>query len=107
MLLDRPPKRRIGRVVDDHDAFEIGIVEPRHGIERRLQHRRRLVAGRDVDRHFRGEDLGNERRSAGKTARRPAEGDGGDLVDAGERDDDERHQEHDARASAKAAPGTK
>ena len=98
MLFDRPPQRRIGSVVDDQDAFEIGVVEPRHGIERRRQHRRRFVAGRDVDRHLRDEDLGNERRSAGKTARRPAEGDGGDLVDARERDDDERHQEQDAQS---------
>ncbi len=34
MLLDRPPQRRIGRIVDHQHAFEIGIVEPRHAIER-------------------------------------------------------------------------
>ena len=41
---------------------------------------------------------GTERRSAGKTARRPAEGDGSDFVDARECDGDERHQEHDAQS---------
>ena len=51
-----------------------------------------------MDRHLRHEDLGNERRRAGETARRPAEGDGGDLVDARERDDDQRHQEQDAQS---------
>ena len=36
MILDRLPERRIGRVVDDHDAFEIRIVEPGNRIERCL-----------------------------------------------------------------------
>ena len=40
VILDRLPECRIGRVVDDHDAFEIRIVEPRHRIERLLQHLR-------------------------------------------------------------------
>ena len=53
MLLDRPPQRRIGRVVDDDDAFEIRIVEPRDRIERLLEHLRRLAIGRNVDRDFR------------------------------------------------------
>ena len=40
MILDRLPECRIGRVVDDDDAFEVRIVEPRHRIERLLQHLR-------------------------------------------------------------------
>ena len=36
VILDRLPERRIGRVVDDHDAFEIRIVEPGNRIERCL-----------------------------------------------------------------------
>ena len=53
MILDRLPERRIRRVVDDDHAFEIRIVEPRHRIERLLEHLRRLEIGRDVDRDFR------------------------------------------------------
>jgi len=34
VILDRLPERRIGRVVDDADAFEIRVVEPRYRIER-------------------------------------------------------------------------
>ena len=34
MLFDRTPERRIRRVVDDEDALEVRIVEPRHRIER-------------------------------------------------------------------------
>ena len=66
MLLDRLPVGRVGRVVDDDHALEIGIFEPRHRIERRLEHLRRLAIGRDVDRHFRREGFGRQRR------RRPA-----------------------------------
>jgi len=49
MLLDRTPKRRVRRVVDDHDAFEVGIIEAGNRIERRLEHIRRLTMRRDVD----------------------------------------------------------
>ena len=38
VILDRLPEFRIGRVVDDHDAFEIRIVQPGHRIERLLEH---------------------------------------------------------------------
>ena len=57
MVLDWPPKCRIGCVVDDHDAFEVRIVEPRQGVERGFEHLRRLAMGRNVDRHFRREAL--------------------------------------------------
>ena len=52
MLLDRLPECRIGRVVDDDHAFKIRIIEPRHGVERGLEHLRRLAMGRHVDRDF-------------------------------------------------------
>ncbi len=101
MLFDRPPQRRIGRVVDHHDAFEIGVVEPRHGIERGLEHFRRLAAGRDVDRHFRRKRLRHQRRRTGQPARRAAEGDGRDLVQARQRDGDQRQQKDDAKSERK------
>ena len=70
MLLDRPPERRVGRVVDDDHALEVRIVEPRHRIERRLEHLRRLHVGRDVDRHLRRErHFRGERRRRDQPAR--------------------------------------
>ena len=82
MLLDRPPKRRVGRVVDDDHAFEVRIVEPRHRIERRLEHLRRLHVGRNVDRNLRRERrFGSQRRRRDQPARLAAERDGGDLLD--------------------------
>ena len=62
MILDRPPKRRVGRVVDDDDAFEVRIIEAGDRIERRLEHVRRLTMGRDVDRNFRCETVGRGQR---------------------------------------------
>jgi len=53
MVLDRLPEFRIGRVVDDHHALEIRVVQPGDGIERQLEHLRRLAIGRDMDRHLR------------------------------------------------------
>ena len=53
VLLDRTPQRRVGRVVDDDDALEIRVFEPRHRIERLLEHLRRLAIGRNVDRNLR------------------------------------------------------
>ena len=109
MLLDRPPERRIGRVVDDDDAFEIRIVEPRDRIERLLEHLRRLAIGRDMDRDFRRDGAsGASGGACDQPARLAAEGDRGDLLDARQRDEDQRDQQHERRApSAKAAPGTK
>ena len=69
MLLDRPPERGIGRVVDDEHAFEIRIVEPRDRIERELEHLRRLHVGRNVDRHFR-RVAGRSGASGGEAIRR-------------------------------------
>ena len=51
VLLDRPPQVRFWRVIDDHDAFEIGPVELGHAIQRLQQHLRRLAVGRNMDRH--------------------------------------------------------
>ena len=62
MLLDRAPQGRIGRVVDQHDAFEIRVIETRYGLERLHQHFRRLAVGRDMDRDFRHGRRGAERR---------------------------------------------
>ena len=87
MILDRQPERRIGRVVDDDDAFEIRVVEPGDRIERLLEHLRRLAIGRNVDRDFRCD---SRRARAGgardQPARLAAEGDGRDFLDARERD---------------------
>jgi hypothetical protein len=52
VILDRLPEFGIGGVVDDHDAFEVRIIQPRYRIERLLEHLRRLEIGRHVDRHF-------------------------------------------------------
>ena len=57
VVLDRLPEFRIGRVVDDADAFEVRIVEPRHRIECLLQHLDRLEIGGDVDRDLREDDV--------------------------------------------------
>src|SRR5260370_8082996 len=53
VILDRPPKRRIRRVVDDDNALEIRVVDPGYRIERGLEHLGRPAMGGDVDRHFR------------------------------------------------------
>ncbi len=105
MLLDRPPQGRIGRVVDDHHAFEIGIVEPGDGIERRLEHLRRLAIGRNVDRHLGGVALLRRQRIGGEPARARAEGDGRDLLDARQRDGDERQQQDHAEAEREGGAG--
>ena len=95
VLLDRTPQRRVGRVVDDDDALEVRIFEPRHRIERQLEHLRRLLVGRNVDRDLRRErQLRHERRRHDQAARLAAEGDVGDLLDALHRDEDQRDQQH-------------
>ena len=53
VILDRAPLGGIGRVVDDHHAFEIGPVELRHAVERLPQHLGRFAAGGNMDRHQR------------------------------------------------------
>ena len=117
VVLDRLPELRIGRVVDDADAFEIRIVEPRHRIERLLQHLDRLEIGGDVDRDLREGDVladggGRQRRALGdQPARTAAEGDRRDFVDARHRDQDQRHQQDQAerqrerRAEHEIVPG--
>ena len=110
VLFDRPPQGGIRRVVDGDDAFEIRIFEPRHRIERLLEHLRRLAIGRDVDRDFRqrgasGTRVGlgsrqrrRDRRRTQQARRLAAERDHRDLFHARERDDDQRDQQHDAEA---------
>ena len=105
VLLDRQPERRIGRVVDHHHAFEIRIVEPRHRVERLLEHLRRLVVRRNMDRNFRRRRLGRERRGVDQPQRLAAEGDHGELVDARQRDDDQRDQQQDAQAEREGGAG--
>ena len=106
MLLDRPPERGIGRVVDDDDALEVRIVEPRHRIERRLEHLRRLDVGRDVDRDLRRERrFGRERRRRDQPARLAAERDRGDLLDPRQRDQDQRHQQQQAEREGEGRAG--
>ena len=87
VILDRLPEFGIGGVVDDHDAFEIRIVEPRERIERCFKHLGRLEIGRHVDRDFREADAVADRgRRHGrafddKPARIAAKGDRRDLLD--------------------------
>src|SRR3954470_11021709 len=89
MILDRLPEGRVRRVVDDDDAFVVRIVQPRQRIERLLEHLDRLEISGDVGRDFWKVILRYVldwlvlREQA---LRRPAEGDGGDLVDARHRD---------------------
>ena len=103
VILDRLPEFRIGRVVDDHDAFEIRIVQPRHRIERLLQHLHRLEIGGDVDRDFReGDAVADGRRRqrlrlGDQPARVAAEGDGGDFLDPRHRDQHQRDQQDQAQ----------
>ena len=108
MRLDRLPERRIGRVVDHHHAFEIGIVDAGDGIERLHQHLRRFATGRDVDGHFRGVGLflrRHQRRRVGKPPRAAAEGDCRDLLQARQRDGDQRDEKEDAEAERKSGAG--
>ena len=92
VVLDRGPHGGIGRIVDDHHAFEIGPVERGHGIERLAQHVGRLAASGDMDRHQR-----RALRHAGAWREQPAafgaEQDGGKLFNAPLHDHDERHQQ--------------
>jgi hypothetical protein len=53
VILDRLPEGRVRGVVDDHDAFEIRIIQPRHRIQRLLEHVGRLEIGRYMDRDLR------------------------------------------------------
>ena len=85
------PERGIRRVVDDHHALEVRIVEAGDRIEGRLEHFRRLEIGRDVDRHLGGVTYrGDERRE--QAARPAAEYDRGDLLDARHGDGGQRQQ---------------
>ena len=103
VLFDGLPHRRARRVVDDDDALEVRIVEPRDRIERRLDHVRRLVIGGNVDRHLgrvsvRRRAYARGAGTAGRqqALRRAAEPHHRDLVDPPQRDHDERHQEQHA-----------
>ena len=94
MLFDRHPHARIWRVVDDDDAFEIRVVEARDGVERLLEHLRRFAIGRNVDRHFRRDEFRRQRRRVRHQPHRLAtEGDRRDLLDARQRDDDQRDKQ--------------
>ena len=63
----------------------------------RLEHLRRLAIGRDVDRHLRRKAVRarQRRRAIRRRGSRP-KAIGGDLLDARERDHDQRDQQHDA-----------
>src|SRR6478736_5674513 len=96
MILDRAPKRRVGRVVDDDDAFEVRIIEPGEGIEGRLENVRRLTMGRNMDRILRCETVWRWQGRRDQTARRASEGDRRYLFDARERDRNQRYEQDDA-----------
>ena len=117
MILDRLPERRIRRVVDDHDAFEIRIVEPGDRIERGFQHLRRLEISGYMDRDFREAQVAAYRRRHGRralddqTLRLPAKGDGRDFLDPRHRNQHQRHEQDQAerqgerRAEDEIVPG--
>ncbi len=86
MIFDRAPQRRVGRVVDDEDAFEVRVIEPRDRVEGEFEHFRRLVAGRNMDRHFRSKVRRCRGSRRDQPARLAAKGDGCDFFDPGERD---------------------
>ena len=52
MDLDRTPDRLVLGVVVDHQHFEIRIIELGQRVQRLLQHLRRLVVARHMDRHL-------------------------------------------------------
>ena len=58
-----------------------------------------------MDRHFRRRRIGRERRRGDQPQRLAAEGDLRDLVDARERDDDQRDQQDDAEAEREGGAG--
>ena len=103
VILDRLPERRIGRVVDDDNAFEIRIIQPRDRIERLLEHVGRLEIGRHMDRDlWKGHALADRGRRHRRSlddqpARVAAEGDRGDFLDPRHRDQDQRHQQDHAQ----------
>ena len=98
MFLDGTPIGRIGRVVDDDQAFVIGVFEPRHRIERGLEHLGRLAMGGDVNRHLGRKALGRGHRGGDQPARAAPECNRGDLLYARQRDHHQRNEQHDAKA---------
>src|SRR5262249_36927293 len=103
MILNRPPKRRIGRIIDDDNALEIRIVEPCHRSKRGLEHFRRLAMGGNVDRDLRCKAV---RRREGGGYQPPwatPEDDDRDLFDARERDRDQRGKQDDTEHKRKSS----
>ena len=103
MILDRSPKRRIGRVVDDNNALEIWIVEPCHRIERDLEHLRRLAMGGNVDRHLRCEAFRRWQGGGDEPARAAPKDNDCNLFDARERDRDQRSKEYNTEHKRKSS----
>ena len=95
MVLDRTPKRGIRRIIDDDDAFEIRVIEPRDRVERGLEHVRRLAIGRHVDRNLGRKAVGRGQGGVDQPPRTTPESDDGNLFDARERDYDQRGEQHD------------
>ena len=105
VLFDRLPIRGVGRVVDDHHAFEIRIFEARDRIERELEHLRRLFVGRDVHRDLGRIAVDGGGRRGNQAARTAAERDRRDLLDARERDQHQRDQQQDAEPERERRAG--
>src|SRR3569623_1370908 len=94
VILDRLPECGIRRVVDDDDALEVRIIEPGDGIQRLLEHLRRLEIRWNVNRDYRECAGGRRGQGRGEQAlRTAAEGDGGDFLDSRHRDQHQRHQQ--------------
>ena len=91
MLFDRAPEARIGRVVDDHDAFEIGPIELGHAVQRFAQHLRRLAVGRNVNRDQRPlrQDQARRKQPLGRGAKQNR----CQFLDPLLHDDDQRHEQ--------------
>jgi len=94
VILNRLPERRIGRVVDDHHALEVGIIQPRDRIERLLEHLGRLEICRHMDRDLGKRALrGTVRTLHQQAARRGAEGNRGNFLDSRQCYQDQRNQQ--------------
>ena len=105
MLLDRLPQRRVGRVVDDHHAFEIRIFEARDRVERELEHVRRLFMGRDMDRHLGRVAVDGNGGRGNETPRAAAESDRRDLLDPSERNQHQRDQQQNSETKRERGAG--
>ena len=100
--LDRPPDGLVLRVVVDDQDLEIRVIEPRQRVEGLDQHLRRLVVGRDVNRHFRQRlDRHGFRSEQARVHRDPVRL--GPLMRLGEQHQDHAHHADEQQAADECA----